>query len=318
MPAIYLTENDVTELLDMSTAIELVTEGFRQIATGEAVNRPRQRARAKGVILHTMSAASDVWGCVGYKAYITTNKGARFHVCLYSQSTGELEVMIEADQLGQIRTGAASGVATDYMARPDAAVVGCFGTGKQARTQLQAICTVRRIERVDVYGRNPDRQEDFADEMSEICETEVIPVHSPDETASEKDIVITATSSKEPVFRGEMLADGTHVNAIGSNFITKAELDIDAIRQADIIVCDDVEQCKVEAGDLKDALESGVTDWALMHDLADVVTGHQTGRAHADQITIFESVGLAIEDLAVAQWLLAEARKEDVGRPLPF
>jgi len=318
MPAIYLTEDDVRELLDVATAIPLVEAAFRNLAEGKANNVPRARAFAKGIALHTMSAAAEYLGFVGWKAYTSTRRGARFHVGLSEIASGELVALIEADYLGQVRTGSASGVATESMARADARTVGLFGTGKQARTQLKAVCNVRHIERAEVYSRNAERREKFAAEMSEFCGTRVVAVHSPQEAVREKDIVICATTSDVPLFEGRDLDPGTHLNVVGSNYLTKAEVDVDTIRRADVIVCDSVEACRREAGDFVAALEAGVTDWALMHDLGDVVTGRQTGRAHSEQITLFKSVGLAIEDVAAGVHVYHRARAENLGRPCPF
>jgi ornithine cyclodeaminase/alanine dehydrogenase-like protein (mu-crystallin family) len=318
MPAIYLREDDVRELLDVETAVEVVEALFRGLADEKAANIPRSRVRAPGITLHVMSAAAEYAGHVGWKAYTTTRSKARFHVGLYAADSGELVALIEADFLGQLRTGAASGVATEYMARPDARTVGVFGTGKQARTQLKAVTTVRRIERAEVYSRNADRRERFARELSEYCGTQVVPVHSPDEAAGEKDIVICATTSEVPVFEGRALEPGTHLNVVGSNYLAKTEIDVETVRRADIIVCDSIEACQREAGDFVQALEAGVTDWPLMHELADVVVDRQTGRALPEQITLFKSVGLAIEDVALAAKLLERAREEKMGQPLPF
>jgi ornithine cyclodeaminase/alanine dehydrogenase-like protein (mu-crystallin family) len=270
------------------------------------------------MMLHTMSAAAEYLGAAAWKAYTTTREGARFHVGLYDAAAGELRAVIEADYLGQLRTGAASGVATEYMARPDAKLVGLFGTGKQARTQLKAICTVRRIERVEVYSRDAQRRTAFAEEMSEFCGVEVVPSSIPDDVAAEKDIVITATTSKSPLFEGRALEEGTHLNVVGSNFLGKAEIDVDTVRRTQHIVCDSIEACRVEAGDFVAALEQGVTDWRLMTELGDVVSGRQTGRATPDDITLFKSVGLAIEDLALAAKIAELAAQEGLGKPLPF
>lgn len=318
MPAIYLTEDDVRELVDVPTAIEAVSSAFRRLAEEKVVNIPRSRAAARGITLHAMSAAAEYLGFVGWKVYTTTPTTARFHVGLHESTTGAMVALIEADYLGQLRTGAASGVATEYMARPDVKTVGLFGAGKQAATQLKAVCSVRRIERVEVYCRNADRREQFARSMSEFCGTQVIPVHSPEEAVAEKDIVICATTSKVPLFEGRMLGPGTHLNIVGSNYLSKAEIDVESIRRADTIVCDSIEACRKEAGDFVEALEAGVTDWQLMHELADVVAGRQTGRAHADDITLFKSVGLAIEDVALGVKILEMARAEKIGKPLPF
>jgi alanine dehydrogenase len=318
MSALYFTEDDVAELLDMEIAIEVIEEAFRQLANETAMNVPRSRARAPGIGLHTMSAAAEYLGLVGWKAYTTTKDTARFHVGLYSAATGELMALIEANALGQLRTGAASGVATEYMARPDAKVVGLFGAGTQARTQLKAVCSVRKIELVEVYSRDEERCRQFCDLMSEWCNTRVVPSRVPDEVAAEKDIVICATSARTPLFEGKVLDDGTHLNVVGSNYLNKAEIDVATVHRADTIVCDSIEQCKLEAGDFVQAIEEGAVEWSHMHELADVVSDRETGRKTPESITLFKSVGLAIEDVALGAKLLQLAAKEGLGRPLPF
>ena len=318
MPAIYLTEDDVAWLLDMDSAIESVEEAFRQWAFEKADNQPRRRASAGKATVHVLAAAAEYLNYVGCKTYVTTRGGNRFQFVLSEVEHGQPVALIEANLLGQMRTGAASGVATKYMARPDARIVGCFGTGFQARAQLKAICSVRRIERVDVYSRNDERRRAFADEMSEYCNVPTVAVHSPDEAAAEKDIVLCATSSKEPLFDGHILEEGTHVCAIGSNYLTKAEIDVTTIRRADHVVCDSLEACQLEAGDFAPAIEDGSLDWSRVHQLSDVVVGRETGRALPEDITLFKSVGLGLEDLAVAVRIYQRARLEGLGRPLPF
>ncbi|MCH7988257.1 MAG: ornithine cyclodeaminase family protein, partial [Planctomycetes bacterium] len=248
----------------------------------------------------------------------TTKNNARFHTAVYDSSTGAMLALIEADYLGQLRTGAASGVATEYMARPDSKVVGIFGSGKQARAQLKAVCTVRRIEHVAVYSPNAEHREKFADEMGEYCATHVVPVHNPEEAAAEKDIVITASGSKTPVFDGRVLDEGTHLNVIGSNWMHKAEIDSVTVQRADHIVCDSIEACRSEAGDFRGPIQDGITDWRLMRELSDVVTGRQTGRAVPEDVTLFKSVGLAIEDVAMAAKIIDLAQENGLGKDLPF
>lgn len=310
---LHLSEDDVARLLDMPTAIEAVTGAMRHWAAGQADNQPRRRVSASGVMLHTMSAGDSALGVVGCKIYTTTRQGARFQFHLYG-ATGELTAVIDADRLGQIRTGAASGVATQFMARPDAEVVGCFGAGWQAAAQLQAVCTVRKIRYVQVYSRDAERRERFADEMSRSLGIPVEPVHTPDRAASEKDIVITATTSKSPVFDGRTIAEGTHLCVIGSNFLSKAEVDATTIRRADRIVCDSVDACQLEAGDFVAALEEGGFEWAKAKELRDVVTGNADGRCTPSEITLFKSVGLALEDLAVAAVVYERAMATGLGR----
>jgi ornithine cyclodeaminase/alanine dehydrogenase-like protein (mu-crystallin family) len=317
MTALYLTEADVRELLDMEIAIDVVEEAFRQLGQGNAMNVPRARAHAQGIYLHTMSAVASYLGYAGWKAYTTTSQGAKFHVGLYSTKSGELTALIEANFLGQLRTGAASAVATECMARPDAKVAGLFGSGHQARTQLKGVCTVRKIELVEVYSRNEERCRQFCELMSEWCNTRVVPSRNPDGVAAEKDIVICASSARTPLFEGKALDEGTHLNVIGSNFLNKAEIDVTTVHRADTIVCDSIEQCRLEAGDFVQALEDGAVEWSNMHELADVVAGRETGRKTAESITLFKSVGLALEDVAVGARLVELAEKEGLGSRLP-
>ncbi|MFN0051901.1 MAG: ornithine cyclodeaminase family protein [Planctomycetales bacterium] len=318
MPPLYLSDTDVRDLLDMEIAVEVIEEAFRQLSLGGASNVPRARVRAGDTHLHTMSAAADYLGVLGWKAYSTTRTGAQFQIGLYSQATGDLLALVDADYLGQLRTGAASGVATECMARPDAKVVGLFGTGRQARTQLKGVTTVRKIELVEVFGRDEERCRQFCDQMSEWCLTRVVPSRNPDAVAAEKDIVICATSARTPLFEGRVLDEGTHLNVVGSNWLQRAEIDVTTVRRADTIVCDSLEQCRLEAGDFVQALEEGAVDWSNMHELSDVVTDRETGRKTAESITLFKSVGLAIEDVALAAKLLELARCAGLGQPLPL
>jgi len=318
MTAIYLTEEDVAWLLDMETAIESVEEAFRQWALGKSENQPRRRATAGTSTLHVLSAAAEYLGYAGHKSYVSTKSGVRFQFHLWDANHGQPVALIEANLLGQMRTGAATGVATKFMARPDSRIVGCFGTGLQARSQLKAVCSVRHIERVDVYSRNDERRRAFADEIAEFCNVPTVAVHTPDEAAAEKDIVICATTSKAPLFDGHILDEGTHVNAVGSNYLTKAEIDVTTIRRADRIVCDSIDACRLEAGDFVPALEDGSLDWSRIHELSDVVVDRETGRALPEDITLFKSVGLGLEDLAVAVRIYERARDEGLGQPLPF
>jgi alanine dehydrogenase len=318
MACLFLSEQDVAELIDMPRSIEVVEEAFRQLAAGHVHNVPRSRAPAPGILLHSMSASATYLGLVGWKNYTTTRAGMLFHVAAYSIETGEMQILIEANLLGQLRTGAATGVATKFMARPASSTVGLFGTGLQARTQLTAVCSVRKIDRVEVYGRDSDRRRLFAQQMSELCHTEVVPVDSPREAVSGKDIVITATTSKGPVFDGVDFAAGTHINAVGGNFLQKTEVDAETLRRSGTIVCDSIEQCRIEAGEFAQPLEEGVAEWESMSELKDVVAGSAKGRQADDEITFFKSVGLALEDVAMAGELLKRASEQGLGRELPF
>jgi ornithine cyclodeaminase/alanine dehydrogenase-like protein (mu-crystallin family) len=318
MAVLILTEDDVRQVLTMDLALQAVEEGLRKMALDEVQNIPRSRAQTDHGMLHVLSAAAKTLGVMGYKAYSTTRKGANFHVGLFDGKTGALLALMQADYLGQVRTGAASGVATQYMARMDATEVGLFGSGKQARTQVLAVCKVRKVRRVQVYSPNAENRRRFAAEMSEACGCQVEPVPRPEMAAEDKDIVITATSSREPVLNGYWLAEGTHLNVIGSNFITKAEVDAVAVRRCDSIVVDSKDQARLEAGDFVQPLEDGSIHWADVHELGQVIVGRFTGRAHPQDVTMFKSLGIAIEDVAVAARVYAAARAAGLGKEIDW
>ncbi|HEV3259418.1 MAG TPA: ornithine cyclodeaminase family protein [Gemmataceae bacterium] len=319
MAVLLLTENDVRQLLTMDMALEAVEQALRKLALDEAQNVPRSRVQTDHAMLHVLSAAAKTLGVMGYKAYATRGKKAeQFHVALYDGKSGSLLALIQADYLGQIRTGAASGVATEYMARPDASEVGLFGSGKQARTQLLAVCKVRKVTRVQVYSPNDERRRRFAHEMSELCQTEVEPVPRPEMAAEDKDIVITATTSREPVLNGHWIAEGTHLNVIGSNFLGKAEIDAVGVRRCNSIVVDSKDQARLEAGDFVQALEEGSIHWADIHELGQVIVGRYTGRAHPQDVTLFKSLGIAVEDIAVAARVYQKAKEANVGQAVDW
>jgi alanine dehydrogenase len=313
MPVRLLTEADVRQLVTMDMALEAVEQGLRKLALDEAQNVPRARTQTDHCMLHVLSASAKTLGAMGYKAYTTGRKGAQFHVGLFDGKSGALVSLMQADYLGQVRTGAASGVATEYMARPDASEVGIFGSGKQARTQLEAICKVRKISRVQVYSPNEEHRRRFAVEMSELCRTEVVPVARPEMAAEDKDIIITITTSREPVLNGNWIAEGTHINAAGSNFLGKAELDAVAVRRCETIAVDSKDQARIEAGDFVQALEEGSIHWADVHELGQVIIGRYTGRKRPQDVTLFKSLGIAVEDVALAAKIHEKAVAAGVG-----
>jgi alanine dehydrogenase len=318
MSALYLTETDVAKLIDMPAVIGVVEEALKHLADVPDANVPRQRAKGSGIILHTMSAAADYLGFTGWKAYTTTKRGARFLVGLYGNATGELVALLEADRLGQLRTGATTGVAVKHLARADADSMGLFGTGTQARTQLSAVAAVRPIKQALVYGRDEARRRRFCDEMEDELGIDVVPAGSPEEAVRGMPIVVTATTSREPVFAGADLAPGALVCAVGSNWLNKAEIDVITIAHAARVVCDDVAACRNEAGDLVPAVTEGKFNWSAAVGLPEILAGRKVGRKSNDEIIVFKSVGLAIEDVALAVELVQRAKAAHFGRSLPL
>ena len=330
--ALYLSDSDVDQVLTMADALEAVEASLREQGFGLAANLSRARLRAPRSfpaalppgqpparsLLNLMGGALPGHGVMGYKAYSVTPGRTHFQVFLYSFETGEMLALLEGGRIGQMRTGAASGIATKYLARPDAATVGVYGTGFQARGQVQAVCAVRAIRRVVAYGRDAERLAQFCSEMQLTTGVEVIPAASPEQAARGADIVITITTSREPVLQGAWLEPGTHINAAGSNSILRREIDDEAVRRSGAIVIDSIEQGKIECGDLIGPIERGMVTWAQVRELAEVVVGRAPGRRSADEITLFESHGLALWDLATAHNVYQKALERGLGQQLPF
>jgi ornithine cyclodeaminase/alanine dehydrogenase-like protein (mu-crystallin family) len=316
---LLLNEDEVRRVLTIDVALEAVEQGLRKMALDEAHNVPRARAQTDHAMLHTMAATVKALGVMGSKVYATSRKNAgQFLVSLFDGRSGALLCLMQADYLGQMRTGAASGLATQIMARPDAAEVGVYGSGKQARTQLLAVCKVRKVRRASVYSPNESHRKAFCVEMTERCQTEVVPVGRPEQAAEDKDIIITATTSREPVLNGQWIAEGAHINAIGSNFLGKAELDVVAIRRCADVVVDSKDQARLEAGDFQQAFEDGSLHWSDVRELGQVIVGRYPVRKHAQDVTLFKSLGIAVEDVAVAARVYARAQAEGIGKVIEW
>jgi alanine dehydrogenase len=315
-----LTEADVRRILTMPMALESVEEAFHRYGTERAILHPRLRLlMPTRSYMHYMAAADFDAGYCGLKIYTSIRGGAlRFVVALFKAESGKLVALLEADYLGQIRTGAASGVATRLMARQDARRCGIIGSGIQARTQLEAIAAVRKLEEVRVYSRNAERCDAFCREMYLRLGLKVAAAPSSEAAVRDMDIVVTATSSSTPVVFGEWLSHEAHINAIGANFPQKRELDEEAVRRCGIIVVDSRDQSRLEAGDLLQVLGEDASAWAAVRELSDVVTGKLAGRTHDRQVTLFKSNGVAIEDVTVAARVYEEAVKQAIGQHLPF
>jgi len=316
---LLLTEADVQAILTMPLALELVEASFRRLADGTAVLHPRRRLRmAEKGLLNYMAASDSAGGYMGLKIYTVSPNGVRFLVLLFNARSGEMCALVEADYLGQMRTGAASGVATRVMARRDASCVGIIGTGLQARTQLQAVALARKLERVHVFGRDARRREDFAKEMTAQLGVPVVAVTSAEQAVRGSEIVITATTASRPVVEGRWLEPGMHLNAIGSNFAEKQELDAEAVGRCDVVAADSIEQSKMEAGDLIQAFGADLSRWAIVRELADIVGDKVAGRTNQNQITLFKSNGLAIEDVVVGGKVYEMACERGMGREVPM
>ncbi len=316
---LHISEAEVHEVLSMPVAVEAVEEISRKQAMGEVVVHPRRRFELPGGgFFHYMAAADFSAGFVAMKQYTYVRGKLKFLVPLYEIATGDLVALIEADYMGQLRTGAASGVATKYLARKNARVAAIIGTGGQARTQLEAVAAVRKLELARVYGRDATKREKFCKIMSERIGIPVQPSSSAGEAVRGADIVCTATTASQPVVSGADLAPAVHINAIGANHAHKRELDDEAVASADVIVVDSVEQSRQEAGDLIIAFHGDEICWTGVKKLSEVVAGKASGRTSDAEVTLFKSNGIASWDLAVAMKVYALAREKNIGRELPL
>lgn len=313
--ALLLTETDVRGLLTMPVALDAVEAAFRHLAEGKARVHPRRRLHLEGFsYLHYMAAADGADGYEGLKIYTSSREGLRFMVPLFRAKTGELLAILEGDYLGQMRTGAASGLATRLLARDDAHVVGMIGTGVQARTQLEAIAAVRKVQRVLVYGRDSERREKFARGMTAKLHVAVEIAPTAEAAVRQAEILITATTAVNPVVNGDWIAKGTHVNAVGANFPHKRELDSEAVNRASVTFVDSCEQAKMEAGDLIQSFESMPERWGSVQEIADLLAGRAEGRTARDQITLFKSNGIAIQDIVTAGRVYELAVERKIGK----
>ena len=317
---LFLNEQEVAQLLPMDECIEALDRAFAHAGVGQVDNKARSRIRMPGGFFHFMAAADGGQGVFGYKAYpsFAGPGGAKMMVMLYDYESGQLLSCMEAGRLGQIRTGAASGLATRYMARDDAATVAVIGSGFQARTQLEAVCAVRDIKQARVFSRRHERREDFAKRSGERLGVDVQAVDSAQECVEGADIVIAITSAREPVVLGEWLAEGAHVNAAGGNHWQRREIDEATVLRSELIVVDDLEQAKVECGDLMWLEARGSFRWGMAHELSDVVAGRVPGRVSQEGVTLFESMGVALEDIAAADLVYRKAKEQGIGVELPF
>ncbi|MDQ6663031.1 MAG: ornithine cyclodeaminase family protein [Acidobacteriota bacterium] len=305
---IYLTESDVAQLLPMPKCIDLMQQTFEQLASNDAINRPRSRViMPAGSVLHYMAGATPRY--FGAKVYSTHPKhGAHFVFLLYRTEDAQPLAILEANLLGQIRTGAASGLATKYMARVESETVGIIGSGFQAETQLAAMRAVRNVRTVRVWSRSIEKRNAFAAKLG------VDAVETARHAVENSDIVITATNSKDPVVEAEWIAAGTHINAMGSNQASRRELPAGLLSRAETIAVDSIEQADMESGDLLLAKTEGRWKGANLFELEDIVTGKKVGRTEKTAITIFKSNGLAVEDVAAAGWVYEQAVEAGIGR----
>jgi ornithine cyclodeaminase len=316
--AVFLSENDVKQVCTVALAMEGVESAHRDLSLGLAIDTPRARSRLPQTVLHMLQGALPAQGVIGYKAYTTSRSGNRFLVHLFDATTGQLKAIIESDYLGMVRTGAVSGLAAKLLARPSAKIAGVFGSGWQAEGHVRAICAALPLEQVKVFSRKPERLQNFCSRMRDLTGVAVVPVESPEATVRESDLIGTVTTAVTPLFDADWLMPGVHINAAGSNALIRQELSEAVVRRCGLITVDSVPTALAEAGDLLPLLEKGRLHSRQLVELGDIITGRHPGRTSKDEITLFESQGMAIQDLAVAVRVLAAAEAAGLGQEIPL
>jgi ornithine cyclodeaminase/alanine dehydrogenase-like protein (mu-crystallin family) len=307
---LYLSEQDVEALLEPVDAVEAVEECFRRMAAEGVSIAPRRRLPLDEGRLADMAASDLELGYAGAKVYAGFREGTAFVVVLFAADKPELVALIEADRLGRLRTGAASAVAAMHLSRDGAASLGVIGCGDQAETQVSCICAaLPGIDRVVAYCRT-DRN------LKAFCKRVGAEPGESHRDAADQDIVVTITTSRDPVLRGEWLQPGSLVCAAGANNGTSRELDNVVLQRASFVCCDWLEQARIESADLIEPVETGVLDWLEVHELHEVVGGKLPGRQSPDDIVVFKSNGIAAWDVAIAVAAVERAKDRGVGREL--
>ena len=316
---LFLNEDNVKELITMPLALEQVERALKDRALGKATDLPRARIQTPFGIQHVLQASAPELNTIGFKYYYTAGSGRKsFYIHLLNMKTGLLEAIVEAVWLGMVRTGAASGVASRALANPGASVLAQIGAGFQGMGQLEAVVTALNIREARVYARTRDKLEAWCKKMSDKLGIPVIPAASGPEAINGAHIVNVMTKSSTPVIDGDWLQPGQHVNAAGSNALSRREIDSKTVARSKLITVDSRGTARNECGDLLPAVENGLLSWDVLTEIGDVLTGKAAGRAAKDDITLYESHGMGIQDIYTAVKLVELARARKVGVELPM
>lgn len=313
----YLAESDVQQVLTMPLALEAMEEAHKALAEHRAVDVPRARIHLPEGTQHVLQAAAPDLGFIGFKYYYTRPGGRSVYVHLMNIQTAKLEAIIEAIGMSRVRTGAASGMATRHLAIPDASILGQIGAGSQGESQIEAVREVRPIRAVKVFARNRDRLVAFCEKMARKTGIAVEPAESAEAAVRGAHVVNVITKSAEPVLKGDWLEAGQHINAAGSNALTRREIDDAVVRKCEVITVDGRGTARNECGDLLPAVEKGWLRWDQLPEIGEVIAGKAPGRASPRQITLYESHGMGLQDLWLGAKVLKLARERRIGADLP-
>jgi alanine dehydrogenase len=314
--ALFLAESEVESLVTMADAMAAAESCFRNLGSGQATHEPRRRVRTSAGILHVMFAADQEFQVAGLKSYTTVRGIARFHVLLYDMRDGGLLAMVEADRLGRLRTGAASGVASRLLAPQGCSIAAVIGAGRQAWTQVEALAHAFRLDEIRVFSRDSERRAAFCSEVAARLGLWALPAESAEQAMEGAHVVTTITSSGRPVFPAEAVSPGMHINAAGSNSLLKCEIPEETAVRADVVVVDSRAAVHLESGDLLGPLQKGMLYPEALVELGEVAAGRHPGRTAPEQVTLFKSHGIAPLDVSLAVQVYRRAVERKVGATL--
>ncbi len=319
MPAIYINEEVAKSLINMDDALKLTEEAFLSYGKGEAFNMTRQRMRIRKGALHILPGAVPYKGVIGFKAYTSFRAGLIFKVHLYDSENGSPLAIIDANEIGRLRTGATSGIASKYMSKKDTKTAFIFGGGFQAEAQLEAVHKMTPFEKVYVTTRKIENASAFADKMSKVLNIEIIPTQEIDKYLPTADTIITITTANAPLFKHDLInPNGVHINAAGSNALIRAEIPEKTMEVAEVVAVDSKEVAEIECGDILPLLEKGRLHWNKIAELGEITAGYKKGRLSEDGTTIFQSQGMGLQDIMCAEFIYRKAMLENLGEKLPF
>jgi len=316
--ALFLKDEDVAQCVTMDAMLEAIESMQRQYGDGQAHNMTRRKIIADSGMLSVMGGGLFHQGLLGVKTYTVVKGAYSFQVSLYDANTGELLLYTQANRLGQLRTGATTGVTVKHLANPEDATVGIIGTGGQAPTQLEALSKVRGIKKIKAYSRTQERREEFARRMTDTMGVEVSAVTSNEDAVRDCDIVICIAATMDPVVEGAWLKDGSTLIGAGPTTWRAREVDEAVITRAGKLIVDSTEQAAIEAGDLCSAVDKGIIQWSKVHELRHVVSGAVTGRDSKDQVVYAKIMGTGVADVAAAKLAYDSAKAAGLGTEIDW
>ena len=316
--ALFLKDEDVAQCVTMAAMLEAIESMQRQYGDGQAHNMTRRKIIADSGMLSVMGGGLFHQGLLGVKTYTVVKGAYSFQVSLYDANTGELLLYTQANRLGQLRTGATTGVAVKHLANPEDATVGIIGTGGQAPTQLEALSKVRGIKKIKAYSRTQERREEFARRMTDTMGVKVSAATSNEDAVRDCDIVLCIAATMDPVVEADWLKDGSTLIGAGPTTWRAREVDEAVITRAGKLIVDSTEQAAIEAGDLCSAVDKGIIQWSKVHELRHVVSGAVTGRDSNDQVVYAKIMGTGVADVAAAKLAYDSAKAAGLGTEMDW